>query len=54
MHVSVKERSDGKIGIDLGLKKLTAIPEEILCYNSDMQQCTVSTLFICYFSKMFK
>ena len=54
MQVSIKERSDGKIGIDLGLKKLTAIPEEI-CYNSDMQQCTVSTLFIiCYCRKMFK
>ena len=40
MEVSIKERSDGKIGIDLGLKKLTTIPEEI-CYNSDMQQCSV-------------
>ena len=43
--MSIKERSDGKIGIDLGLKNLTSVPEEI-CYNSDMQQCTVGSYIL--------
>ena len=52
VDVAVRERTDGKIGIDLALKNLTYIPEEI-CYNSDMQQCTVRILYFkCLYARV--
>jgi len=39
VDVTIRERSDGKVGLDLGLKNLYKLPEEVV-YNNDMQQCT--------------
>ena len=43
IDVTIRERSDGKVGLDLSLKHLTKVPEEVV-YNGDMQQCTVSCI----------